>query len=642
MFRSILMIETVDIVAYLQSKGVQVKTAGPNDVHCACFFCGESIEKRGRLYISINSDPPGLFQCHLCGRKGGYLSLRKHFGDEPLREPEEVQSDRTFQINAIAAQFYAEALGDREDVYRYLKNDRGLTVDTIIEHQLGWADGTLHLELKRQGFSQEEMIQSGLVRRDGRDCLINRCTIVYHINGNAVMVRGRAFTEDSDQKYITPQGQKSRLYNTDKVWQANTVIITEGEYDCLAAEQMGFAAVGVPGANSWQPSWSTYFDNAKRVYVLFDSDAAGQSGMEKVCDALGPKARGVTLPEGSNDLSEWMQHGGNREGLESLLLQSQRGMLKTPAQARDAWREVNKASGLKLGFPSLDFAIRPGLLEAQIMMILAKTGTGKTMVLVNIFHNILDADPDAKILFLSLEQTEREWFERARMVYRFHNLDATDDDCVEFYQDRFYIVDENVVSLQQLRDCVDQFEIEVGKKPDLIAIDYLGYWARSFKGEPYQRLTDAVMALKAFAKERRVRMIVPHQVNRIAKFGEELSLDSGRDGGTAEETADFVLALWSPDARKQDDEQTGQVLAKILKSRHGHSGGAATNLRRAALSYALVPLDGSIQSRRAADEFIYDRNGDGWDAAIFRHRTGIQGSLAGKTRADDGTYIDAD
>jgi len=248
--------------------------------------------------------------------------------------------------------------------------------------------------------------------------------------------------------------------------------------------------------------------------------------------------------------------------------------------------------------------------------------THNTVFLINTFYRMWRKEPNRKVLFLSLEQTRSEWFDRARKIYRFYNLEATDRDALNFYDGKIMIVDKNRVTEEELFSSIEQFEYELGCKPDLVAIDYLGYWARSYKGEPYERTSSAIMALKAIAKDLRVAILTPHQVSRGVKFGEEPEADAARDSGAVEETSDFLLSLWTPDQRKGRDisERTGEFNMRISKSRHGGSG-LVVHLQFAPLSLAILPIGDALVGR-AKDEFAMALRRDTFEEAISRHLTG--------------------
>lgn len=615
------------IEAYLTSKGLALKQAGGSNVHTACMFCGEDAGKRGRLYINIDpiAEPPGLFYCHLCGVRGAINKLRKHFGDPIERDdhPEEKVSFRTHEIWQEAARYYHELLSDREDVLRWLRDERGLSIETVIKHQIGWADGSLRKHLLDKGYRITEMQKTGLVDTSGRDFLLAHVTIPYHTAGNVTLIRGK----EMGGKYLTPPGQKGRLYNPDATWGADQIVITEGEFDALVVEQLGYAATGVPGATSWQESWNGYFTEAKKVFVCFDNDPPGQAGAEKVARAIGPSSRIVKMPEplpgeSKNDPSEWIvKKGHGRDDFQLLLVKSRGGHLLSVHDAYAEWLDVRTLTGIQLGYEQIDKKLEPGLLPTQVMIVLAKTGTGKTIWTLNTFHRMVMANPKVRILFVSLEQTRSEWFERARRIYRFYNLAAKDTDTLGYFQDRLMLIDKNRVSEEELVSCIEQYEFELGEKPDLVAIDYLGYWSRAYKGEPYERTSKAVMALKAIAKEHRIAILAPHQVSRVVKFGEKMDADVGRDSGVVEETADFLLTLWAEDMRSSDGkiEKTGKVNLRIGKSRHGGTG-TQMHLQFAPLSLAMIPFGDPLVMQAKAELAHYEQ-GDGFEESLYRHLT---------------------
>jgi replicative DNA helicase len=295
------------------------------------------------------------------------------------------------------------------------------------------------------------------------------------------------------------------------------------------------------------------------------------------------------------------------------------------------------------GFPQLDVRIDGGIQNGQVVVILARTGVGKTLTLVNMFHRIIEDNPKKKVLFFSLEQTRNEWFDRALKVYSFFNppspktlqeLDRwkqimSDIDMkggyryslsrvcipamVDFYQDNFMVVDKNRVTEEDVRTCVDDFVEQMGSKPDLIAVDYLGYWARAFKGEAYERTTAAIMKLKEIGKDIQVPVIAPHQVNRSAN-DQRLDLTSSRDSGAVEETADFLFGLQRMAISKPDERGGGmhgvnssELVIDILKSRHGGAGQSVT-LFDAPLSLTMVERSHPRQPTALYQHQLHERN----------------------------------
>lgn len=626
----------IDVISYLESKGLAPRHASGSNVNVPCIFCNEDPGKRGRLYVSLGppEEEAGLHFCHLCGAKGNIVTLKKHFGD-PIEQKEEEDSAVRSLILEEAAKFYHDCLADNMDAIRWLRHERGLTIQTIQEHQIGWAGSKgskgLYRHLRDLGFRTTDIKATGLVVDDRVnaelvDFLRDSVTIPYHSAGNVVMIRGKQI----GGKYLTPPGQKTRLYNSDCTWGAEEIVITEGELDALVVSQLGFATVGVPGANTWQNHWDDYFIDAKRVYLVFDNDEAGKTGAAKVQSRLGHKARVVEMPESEpghpkNDPSEWIgKQGHSRDEFVDLLRSSFGALLVSVDAAYEEWKLVQGLPGLKFGYPLLDEVIAPGLLPNQVAVLLSKTNTGKTLMLLNMFQNLSREQPDARILFVSLEQTRGDWFERALRIFAFHNMDLVEfeKETREYWRDRLMLVDKNRVSEEQLVTCIDDYEHLTGAKPDLVAVDYLGYWAATATGKDrYEKVTNAIMSLKAVSKEKLVPIIAPHQVNRMAEFGKEPELDNARDSGAVEETADLAMLMWSPDNMKGKSQEDFEyeIHIKLGKTRSGGKGNVI-KFQFAPVSLAIVPLYDPMAKFAKRERQFTNEN---FRQLIYRHRTGV-------------------
>jgi len=835
----------VDIRAYLISKGVMVKGQSGGNLRTTCFFCNEEPNKRGRLYIGVDDErTAGLYLCHRCGARGNLVTLRRHFGDEDLAESDPVS--RHTNVLAAAARFYARC---RDTVaVEYLHQDRALSDATIERHEIGFAPGgrSLYEEL-RKDFSPADILETGLVVKRNREFVdflqAGQITIPYHINGMVVAIRGK----EIGGKYLTPPGTKARLFNVDVVPRAEELVLAEGEFDALVLEQLGYAALGVPGANVFQEHWVDYFTDARRVYIAFDPDEAGHAGTERVLGLLGPKAKRVDLPvpEGvapkdidpSYLVAQERWGRDNFDALFSAALGSST-LLVTVNEAYLEWGDLQNASGLRLGFPLLDRAIKPGLLPGQVVVPLAKTNSGKatkytesvptpegfrlvgdldigdevfgvdglptevigvfpqgrrplyrvtfsdrshldcsgdhlweiqfqaggtwqsavmttleilavprwrrrkwqipimaavqydhradlevdpylmgTLLAIDdlsasrripekyllgsipqrraLLQGILDgalvsrqaanvvavrtdslelaedlaslvcslggtatierldrsgrnsrqfrvslSTPDdivllgrrthgrhqvptrritsiepvgeedcvciavnnirglyvvgrryltthntllllsfmqrasmvpgqeaSRFLFVSLEQTRSEWFERARRQWFFyHPCEPArnalawervgdqgrqalhrwiDEGTLAYWTDRLWIVDQNRLTEDHLNAAIEEFQENTGAAPNLVLVDYLGYWAASAPGTSrYEKVSNAVMSLKAVAKAWRVPIIAPHQVSRGAEFGTEFAIDQGRDSVTGDTRVLLADGRW--------------------------------------------------------------------------------------------------
>lgn len=126
----------------------------------------------------------------------------------------------------------------------------------------------------------------------------------------------RSPLSDAKPKYWYDQGGKTTLYGWFKAKDYDTILLTEGEKDCLVAWSHNIPAVtSTSGAMSFQPEWAELLKD-KNVIVCFDNDEPGANGMVKVLEHL-PNAKLVFLPSKANmkDISEYVMSGGDLDSL---------------------------------------------------------------------------------------------------------------------------------------------------------------------------------------------------------------------------------------------------------------------------------------------------------------------------------------
>jgi archaellum biogenesis ATPase FlaH len=602
----------IDVVQYLASKGIRVRQANGPEVTAPCFFdCNEDPQSNKRkLYINVAE---GFYDCKVCGSTGGTYLLQKHFGDDPKKSttlvtdkdaPSFVDGFTRRQILDAAALTGQKMLENNDDVLLYLLKDRGLTEDTIIDRKLGVISNNWSLtgSLPKE-YTKEQLKGTGLVWRDGQragqDFLYNHLLIPYVVRGHVSQIRGRNLDPHAKAKYVTGPGDPTLLYNSDDLDGATDVIITEGEFDTMVVKQALMASpedkhhrigvVAIAGTSALPDNFEAYFRNAKRVYLGFDSDGPGKKAAAKIKELLGAKARILELPfenEVKCDWSEFLlpvpydaddywksQHpyaGHDYRDVVALMGTASGKRLFSMTDTGVTYRQQkNTGPGLKTGYMQLDATIQPGMLPGQVMIILAKTGTGKTVFLCNLAYYMRKH----KVMFISLEMTREEVYERMQRIFRFHMPQATDQE-LEQALGNLMICDENRLVEGDLNKLVDEFEMETGDRPEVVFVDYLGYYARGAQGNSqYEKVTNAVMALKAEAKQGRFAIVSPAQVNRVAKEGKPIDLDDARDSGAIEETADFLLAIYRPDSalttENQGQQRSGKIQMGVLKSRHG-------------------------------------------------------------------------
>jgi 5S rRNA maturation endonuclease (ribonuclease M5) len=599
----------VDWVAYLSTKGYTGRRATGAEVTYPCFFdCNEPADSRKKkLYVNADT---GLYSCKVCVSEGNHVKLMRHFGDEP-ENPTDARSTRCLVVNDLSqtrdalrpttgrrSEVLADAvaagekfLAQNDTVLEYLLGERrNLSPETIVERRLGFAprgwDLTRQLPTEKK-YREADHIAAGLIHPEFKSqTFVDRVLIPYIEEGRIVQLRGK----DIDGRYYTPVGDAVYLYNVDSLKGATEAVLVEGEFDCMMLADLlatsgderirNMAVIGLAGTGAIPEDFAQRLAHLRRVFIATDPDEPGRKAADKLLERLGSRGHIMAWPESllqswtgegralkDLDWTTWIgQIGASVEEVGELL--KVQGRLKSAMQALVGHR-TRPTAGLKLGFTGLDAAFLPGVLPGQVVVFLAKTGVGKTVLLCNLAYNLRAR----RVLFITLEMTAEEIWVRIARIYRFYHPFASDETIAREYAN-LRICDANRLSEDDFERLVEEYTEDVGAKPDIAFVDYLGYYARGrVGGSQYEKATDAIMQLKAEGKKHQLAVITPAQVNRGALDGKPIEGDDARDSGAIEETADLLVGVWRSDDAldlNAGGAPSGKLHMKILKSRHGN------------------------------------------------------------------------
>lgn len=178
-------------------------------------------------------------------------------------------------------------------VMRYLREERGLTEETIQRCRLGYNP-------KAHRVAGRWWIERGIV-----------IPTFYAGHLWRVNVRRRADdVRDGRGKYIAAAGSRAQLFNGDALaGQVNIVLVCAGEFDAMLAQQhapSGMACVTF-GSETKRPTWEfDYLTRNRKVYIAFDRDEAGEQAAAAWA-ALGER---VAVPTGK-DITDYVRAGGD-------------------------------------------------------------------------------------------------------------------------------------------------------------------------------------------------------------------------------------------------------------------------------------------------------------------------------------------
>ena len=155
------------------------------------------------------------------------------------------------------------------DLINYLKNDRGLTEETIDRYSLGF--------INLMGFS---WISIPLFNSSGE-----------FIEG--YKLRAMPWDKNNNNRYIHfPKGLSIDCpFNSYKLdIQKDSVIICEGEFDCMVLDQNGYNAItSVTGVQSFKDSYFELLKPFSEITILFDNDEAGIKAARSLAEKLALK-----------------------------------------------------------------------------------------------------------------------------------------------------------------------------------------------------------------------------------------------------------------------------------------------------------------------------------------------------------------
>ena len=271
------------------------------DDHFHCFGCGAHGDAIGFV---MQSQGAGFMEAveQLATEAG--LDVPK-----PTPEAAEAERERHTLISVLQA---AEAayirrlhLPEGRVALEYLRG-RGLTDETIERFGLGWSGegrGALTADLARDGITQDQLVESGLMRRDedsGRayDLFFNRVMFPIRDRRGRTISFGGRIMGDGQPKYVngpeTPLFSKRRnLYGLDLaregVRKGATLVVVEGYMDVIALAQAGFGAAVAPlGTALTEEQMEELWHLSPMPVLCFDGDAAGARAAARAAEMALP------------------------------------------------------------------------------------------------------------------------------------------------------------------------------------------------------------------------------------------------------------------------------------------------------------------------------------------------------------------
>ena len=240
----------------------------------------------------------------------------------------EILKDKVYKVNEFTAEYYHQNLykPQAKMAQEYVKK-RQLTNETLKSFRIGFSGkfDELYQELKKQGFQEQEILESGLVNKNERGQYIDRYRnrLMFPIcdaRGRVIAFGGRVL-DDSKPKYINSpenvvysKGRHLFGLNVAKKGDTKKLLIVEGYMDVISLHQRGITNVVAPlgTALTEQQGWLLR-KNSEQIILSFDSDEAGIKAKLRSIEILqnmGCDLRVLQL-EGAKDPDEYILKYGN-------------------------------------------------------------------------------------------------------------------------------------------------------------------------------------------------------------------------------------------------------------------------------------------------------------------------------------------
>lgn len=213
---------------------------------------------------------------------------------------EELKS-KVIKVNDYTADYYHKRLYKPESKagQNYVKQ-RKLTNETLEVYNLGFSGNfdELYRALRKEGFQDEEILESGLVNKNDNGKYIDRYRNRFMIPildvRNRVIAFGGRVLDDSKPKYINSpenvvysKGKHLFGLNVAKKSDTRKLLIVEGYMDAISLHQRGITNVvaSLGTALTTNQGWLLR-KNAEQVILGFDSDGAGQTAIMRAMEVM--------------------------------------------------------------------------------------------------------------------------------------------------------------------------------------------------------------------------------------------------------------------------------------------------------------------------------------------------------------------
>lgn len=538
------------IVNYLVVRGYEFRRVG-KEMACPCPFHADKSPS-----FRVNQDKQTWF-CDPCGIGGSIIDLVAKFEGISIGDAMK-RLDPTSAANAVSARTVTPSARPDEKSIPTQRNGLG---KIVAEYDYTDADGNVLYQVVRmepKDFRQRQKV-------------------------------------DGQWKWGM-EGAKRVLYKLPQVAKADFVWIVEGEKDADTLQEMGLCGTcNVGGAKKWLPAYNEAI-RGKDVILCGDNDETGREHVEKVKAEIAAHAnttRVIAVPADFKDVTDYADTFGSKrdaalalvalaEAAEPLCKGHHVPVYSMEEMEREYSLQVRQSDQNSLDvsrwLPGFRGKVRP-VIPGEMAAVFADTGVGKSMIAQN-----LSVTSGLSTLFFSMELPKALMFERyaamltgksGASVYSSYWAQSRVPWREHAAANRLFVCEKSGIEADEIERIIEIAGLKTGMRPALVVVDYAQLFRG--KGDRYERLSNAVEALKVIAKTTKTVVVLLSQVGR--KKGEdsgEIFLHDAKDSGSIENSAGLILGAWREPHAK---DELQKMVVKLLKNTKGVTAGYRINCR---------------------------------------------------------------
>lgn len=480
------------------------------------------------LYAAVkNTDNEQAIKMLL--KENGIASGYKNNGSGKLVKQKKENFLEQRKKTEIYHEFEKFCNGLGEKTLQYLKGaTRGLTDETIKSFRLyEIINVTKTIDHLLSNFEFDNLKAAGLFNENGNFVFSNHRLIIPYIEGeNIIYLRGRIIPEQNNgnngslndklSKYIGLIGQAAkRFYNINSLKdlkEGSEILLCEGEFDTMIAEQNGIKALGIPGVHNFP------LDHIKKIeqfdtYICFDNDKAGEEGMKNIAVNFKKEVKGIKLLK-HKDITEVFS---NVEG--NQLLHPEVSEIITLNEITDCLPKLIDANELSnMEIPETNWVIE-NLIPEGANIFAGKPKEGKTIIGLNVALAVAQGGKlfsyfNAKkngVLYLSYEDSLARLKKRMNTMKKIDHIDSLPKNLyfpLKPYD--FPVLDENGLSI------IEGY-LEKYKDIKLVIVDTLGRGIDPkvyAKGVTYAGEYGYNSSLHRFAHKNNIAILIIHHTRK--------------------------------------------------------------------------------------------------------------------------------